>query len=140
MFDPTRDEARQFFFTAWRKHLHGEPVTPMENRAIEVVLAHPEYQRVLGDPERYLTRDYAPELGETNPFLHLALHVAIAEQLAIDQPPGIVDQYKRLLARHDFHEAAHEIMECLAETIWQAQRTGQPPDATAYLECLKKRG
>ena len=41
-------------------------------------------------PSASLDRDWAPKGGETNPFLHLSLHLAVAEQLAIDQPAGIV--------------------------------------------------
>ena len=30
-------------------------------------------------------------------------------------------------------------LECLAETVWRAQRDAQPPDAAAYLSCLQRR-
>jgi hypothetical protein len=73
-----------------------------------------------------------------NPFLHLSLHLAIAEQLAIDQPVGIRAEYERLVAaRGDEHEALHAILECLGETLWQAQRLGGAPDEAAYLDCVR---
>ena len=89
MFNPSRDQARQFFFDAWQKYRAGQPLEGLETVAVEVALAHPEYHDTLDDPERFLDRDYTPDAGQTNPFLHLSLHVAIEEQLSIDQPPGI---------------------------------------------------
>ena len=140
MFSPSRNDARQLFFDAWRKHREGRPLTALEGMALDVLLAHPEYHRVMDDPDTYRYRDYPPELGETNPFLHLSMHLAVAEQLSIDQPPGIRAAYRRLLARNGQpHEALHAVLECLAETIWQAQRAGTGPDGQAYLDCLAQR-
>ena len=140
MFDPTRDQIRQFFFDARRKQREGEMLAGLDNVAVGVVLLHPEYHPVLDDPERYRDREYRPESGDTNPFLHMSMHLAIEEQLSIDQPPGIKREFARIAARlGDRHAACHEVMECLAETVWQAQRDGATPDALAYLECLKRR-
>jgi hypothetical protein len=137
MFDPSRGEARAVFFGAWRKYRAGEPLVGIEALALDVILRHPEYHDILGEPERYRERDY---LDEGNPFLHLSLHVALEEQLSIDQPPGIVKRFAALIARHgERHAALHEAIECLAETVWRAQRDGAPPDAAAYLGCLERR-
>ena len=140
MFDPSRDQARNFFFETWRKYRAGEPITGLEAVALDTLLAHPEYQRELEDPERFRDRNYAPELGETNPFLHLSMHVAIEEQLSIDQPPGIAALFNALAERHgERHRAMHDAMECLGEMVWRSQRDQAPPDGAAYLECLRKR-
>ena len=105
-----------------------------------MILLHPEYHFVLDDPERYRDRDYLPESGDTNPFLHLSMHLAIEEQLSIDQPPGIKAEFARMAARlGERHAACHEVLECLAETLWRAQREHALPDTQAYLECLKRR-
>ena len=140
MFNPSRDQVRQFFFDAWRKHRKREVLAELENVAVGVMLLHPEYHPVLDEPERYQDREYRPDAGNTNPFLHMSMHLAIEEQLSIDQPPGIKNEFTRIAARlGDRHGACHEVMECLAETVWQAQRGGMAPDAPAYLECLKRR-
>ena len=140
MFDPTREQVRDFFFETWRKAQAGEVLTGMEALALDVALLHPEYHAVLADPERYQQQEYFPELGQTNPFLHLSLHLALEEQLSIDQPPGIAGHFAVLAARHgERHAALHEALECLAETVWQAQRGGAMPDGAAYLECLQRR-
>ena len=137
MFDPSRDQVRDTFFEAWRKYRAGEPVAGIETLALDAILAHPEYHEVLSQPERYRAKDYT---DESNPFLHMSLHVALAEQLSIDQPPGIVQRFAALLGRTgERHAAMHEAIECLAETVWRAQRDGLPPDAAAYLECLARR-
>ncbi len=141
MFAPSRDQARQFFFDTWRKYRAGSPLAGLETVAIEVILLHPEYHSVLDAPERSAQRDYTPETGQTNPFLHMSLHLALAEQLSIDQPPGIRAAFDALLARAaDRHAALHAALECLGETVWRAQRDGAAPDAQAYLECLKRAG
>ncbi|HUP98128.1 MAG TPA: DUF1841 family protein, partial [Usitatibacter sp.] len=88
IFNPTRDQAREFLFELWEKHSAGAPLTPLESIAIGIVLEHPEYQAMLADRERYLDREWKPEGGETNPFLHMQMHLAIEEQVSIDQPPG----------------------------------------------------
>jgi hypothetical protein len=140
MFNPSRDQARQFFFDAWRKYRERGVLAALENVAVSVMLLHPEYHSVLDDPERYQDRDYRPEAGDTNPFLHMSMHLAIEEQLSIDQPPGIQFEFARLAGKYgDRHAACHEVMECLGETVWRAQRDGVAPDALAYLECLKRR-
>lgn len=140
MFDPSRDQARSFFFETWRKYRAGEPLVGLEAVALDVILAHPEYHRALEDPERFRDRDYSPDVGEPNPFLHLSMHVAIEEQLSIDQPAGIARLFGALTARHgDRHHAMHDAMQCLAEMVWRSQRDHAPPDGAAYLECLEER-
>jgi Domain of unknown function (DUF1841) len=140
MFNPSRDEARRFLVAAWAKRQAQQPLTALERIAADLIAMHPEYHAAFADPERFVERDYAPESGAINPFLHLSLHLAVAEQLAIDQPPGIRAQFARLrTARGDEHAALHVVLECLGEVIWSAQRLRAPPDATLYLDCLGRR-
>jgi Domain of unknown function (DUF1841) len=140
MFNPSRDEVRDFFFGLWRKHEAREPLTPLEAQALDWVLEHPEYHMLLSQPEQYRHASYTPESGGMNPFLHLSMHLSIAEQVSIDQPPGIKAQYARLTHKHqDAHQAAHTILECLGEMLFNAQRSGLPPDGAAYLESIRRR-
>lgn len=137
MFNPSRDQARRVFFDTWRKYRAGELLSGIETLAVEVALQHPEYHGILDQPDKYLDRDYAPEQGETNPFLHMSLHLAIAEQLSIDQPSGLKQHYEALRGKiGDAHAAQHEVLDCLAEMIWQAQRSQTAPDPALYLACL----
>ena len=140
MFAPTRDEVRRFFVDTWSKYRRGGPLVGLEQTALEVILLHPEYHPMLEEPEGITDRDFTPEGGELNPFLHLSLHLAIEEQLSIDQPRGIKSRFEALAARMGSeHDAKHAVLECLGETVWQAQRMGGPPDENAYLECLDRK-
>ena len=137
MFDPSREQVREMFFATWRKYRAGEPLAGIETLALEVIVQHPEYHSLLSQPERYREKDYT---DESNPFLHMSLHLALEEQRSIDQPPGIAACLQALIARHgDRHEAWHQAIECLAETVWKSQRDGLTPDADAYLSCLSRR-
>jgi hypothetical protein len=129
-----------FLFDTWAKYGRGEALTGLEQTALDVILLHPEYHPMLDARERYLERDFAPQDGGLNPFLHLSLHLAVAEQLQIDQPPGIVERFGRLSnATGNEHDALHAIVECLGETVWEAQRMGTPPDQQLYLKCIDQR-
>ena len=143
MFNPSRDQARRFFIDAWRKHLQGLPLTPLELIAADIVKIHPEYHGLFGDGARdpeVLAREWTSEQGEANPFLHLSLHLAVEEQLSIDQPPGLCAIFNGLQTRFgERHAALHVVLECLGETVWRAQRDRMPPDGAAYLECLRRR-
>jgi hypothetical protein len=137
MFNPSRDEVREMFFRAWASYREGRPLAGIEAVALDVILAHPEYHAMLDDPERFRDRDF---VDQSNPFLHMSLHLALEEQLSIDQPPGIRLRWQTLLARTgERHAALHAALECLAETVWRAQRDAAPPDAAAYLSCLERR-
>jgi hypothetical protein len=134
-----RESLRAVFFRAWQRHRQGQPLEGIERVVVDVALRHPEYHAVLGDPDAYRDRDYLPETGRTNPFLHLAMHIAIEEQLALDQPAGVRAHYQRLLQRlPDEHAVQHQMMECLAEMLWQAAREGAAHDERGYLECLAR--
>src|SRR5258706_4217509 len=136
MFDPSREQVRDLFFGAWRKYRAGEPLVGLESLALDLILLHPEYHDLLSSPERHRERDY---VDTGNPFLHLSLHLALEEQLSIDQPAGIASCFQILVKkRGDRHEALHAAIECLAETVWRAQRDNAPPDAIAYLDCLSR--
>ncbi len=140
LFNPSRDQVRQFFFDAWAKFGARQQLTELEAIALQVMQMHPEYHHVLNAPERYLDQAYFPEMGETNPFLHMSLHLSILEQIAIDQPPGIKAGYQALQMKlSDHHLAQHELMDCLAETIWQAQRSQRPPDSEAYISLIRQK-
>ncbi len=139
MFNPTRDQVRQFFCDAWRKHLERLPLVGAEVTAADIAARHPEYHKLLAKPDAALEGEWMPEGGQMNPFLHLSLHLAIHEQLSIDQPPGIRGAFDQLRARMESHDAEHVLLECLGETIWRAQSTGQPMDALAYVDAVRRK-
>jgi hypothetical protein len=130
----SRDQLRRAYIEAWRKHREGLPMEPLEAQIADVVALHPEYQAQLERPDDVVDRDYSPEGGQSNPFLHMGLHLAVRDQVGTDRPPGIRSAFEALAARtSEPHEAEHQIIECLAEALWEAQRAGRPPDEQAYL-------
>lgn len=138
MFNPSRQQVRQFFCEAWRKHRERTLLEGAEVIAADLILQHPEYHSLLENPTAALEQEFTPESGQMNPFLHLSLHLAVAEQVSIDQPPGIRAAYQALRTRLEVHAAEHAILECLGEALWRAQRQGGAIDAVAYLDCLRR--
>ena len=141
MFDSqTRDQLRQAYSDAWRKHVAGSPLTPLEAMLTDVIGVHPEYHALLVDSDAALAFEPGTAPVAQNPFLHLGLHMAVREQIAIDRPPGVRDLQRRLQARcGDLHGAEHVLMEALAETLWEAQAAGRPPDEGRYLSLARER-
>jgi hypothetical protein len=136
-----RQTMREVFFTAWRKHLDHQPLEGIEPLIVAVALRHPEYHALLAQPDRYRDSDYHPQFGQSNPFLHMAMHISLEEQLAADRPPGVREYYLALMHRTpNEHDAQHRAMECLGEIMWRAQRDGTTPSEQAYLECLAHLG
>jgi len=139
LFNPSRDDARNFLFESWRKRRAGELLTPLEDLAVQLIAKHPEYHATLENPQQHQAKDYLPEQGAANPFLHLMMHLTIEEQISIDQPPGIRVHFARLTRKFESeHDAQHRMMECLSEMIWQAQRSGTQPNAVIYFACLEQ--
>jgi hypothetical protein len=140
MFAPSQTDVRRFFCETHRKRLDGRPLTPLEAIAADWIAEHPEYHAALADLDAALAAVYTVEEGRTNPFLHLAMHLTITEQVAIDQPRGIKQAYELLCARlGSAHEAQHGVMDCLGEMVWESQRSGRPPDGERYLDCVRRR-
>jgi Domain of unknown function (DUF1841) len=131
----TREQLRRSYVDAWRKYLARAPLTPLESLIAGVIALHPEYHSVVADPARALAHESGADGGRENSFLHMGLHIAVREQVAIDRPPGIRELHDRLAVRvGDAHGADHALMEALAETLWEAQRCGRAPDESRYLD------
>lgn len=140
LFNPSRDEVREFFFTTWAKFEQTQPLSDLEKIAINVIQMHPEYHHILEAPEKFKQQAYFPEQGETNPFLHMSLHLSILEQISINQPTGIAEVYMQLKIKHQGeHSAQHDVLDCLGETIWLAQQNKTGLDAAHYLQLLQKK-
>lgn len=137
--DQDRSGLRRHYLEAWRRHRAGMPLEPLQHQLVTVIEQHPEYHPLLEGDAQALGRDYTPESGQSNPFLHLGLHLAIREQVATDRPAGIAAVHRELV-RHvgDLHEAEHRMLDKLGEALWFSQRTGRPPDEAAYLESLRQ--
>ena len=134
----SRDDMRRMYLEAWRKYKANLPMEPLEVQIADVITEHPEYYSLLNDPDAALAKDFTPEGGESNPFLHMAVHLAIRDQVATDRPPGIRAAFATLERRKGKLEAEHLMSEQLGEMIWQSQRSGLPPDEQVYLRRVQK--
>jgi len=137
IFGQDRNELRQMYIDAWTKSTAGEMLSPLEAQIVSVVNEHPEYHSMLSADS--IDRSFSPESGQTNPFLHMGLHLAIREQIATNRPDGIKSIFDKLRKRlNDNHAAEHLALECLAETLWEAQSKNTLPDEDAYLQRLRR--
>lgn len=138
-YGDTIQETRQFYFNSWEKYKTKQALSALEQQIVAVLLAHPEYHVFLDNPGRYHEHVYYPEFGETNPFLHMGLHLAIREQIATDRPSGIKQIYQTLVSKaRDPLEVEHRMMDQLAEHMWLSQKNNLPPDEQLYLAELAK--
>jgi hypothetical protein len=133
----SRDQLREMYRAAWRKFRTQQALSPLEKQVVAVISEHPEY-RVIVESAASDLANYSPHGGQINPWLHMGLHLAIREQVATNRPAGIAELHAKLAsATGDAHEAEHRMLEVLAGQIWEAQRSGKPPDENAYLERLR---
>lgn len=137
IFGQDRNELRRMYADAWRKHGERRPLSPLESQIVAVVEWHPEYQDDVTAED--LDRDFTPDGGKTNPFLHMGLHLGIREQVSTNRPAGITGIFETLTAKFgDAHVAEHQMIECLAEILWEAQNRNGAPDERHYLELLHR--
>jgi len=134
----SRDEIRKIYLKVWQKMHNQSLLEPMEAIIADVIKLHPEYQQILDKGESAVEKDFSPEDGQTNPFLHMGMHITLREQAGGDRPAGIHDVYQNLVQQKGMHEAEHAMMECLGQTLWNAQRLNAMPDENAYLACLRQ--
>lgn len=135
----TREQLRQSYADAWRKHRERVPLSPLEAMIADVIGLHPEYADAVKSTPAAVQYEAQPGSNE-NPFLHMGLHMAIREQVSIDRPPGVRELHRQLQARFsDVHAAEHVLMEALGETLWEAQRANRAPDEMAYMAKARQR-
>lgn len=137
-FSNNVQDTRQLFFSSWQKYRHKEPLGALEQQIVDVIVMHPEYHALLETVMLQPDKAYFPELGETNPFLHMGFHLAVRDQITTDRPLGIKGIYQKLIKKYaDPSVVEHLLMENLAECLWQAQRSQQTPDELSYLEICR---
>jgi len=139
MFNPSQADVRRFFCSVYAKSRSAQPMDAIEILAGQWVAEHPEYHADLRDQDAAISRIYPEGSGQTNPFLHLSMHLSISEQCSIDQPRGIRQAVELLThKRQSLHIAHHEAMDCLGTMLWESQRAGRPPDGQSYIDCVQR--
>jgi Domain of unknown function (DUF1841) len=138
VFNPSQADVRRFFCQTYAKHVGKQILSPLENIAARWLVEHPEYHTDLSNETAAIERDYPPEGGQSNPFLHLAMHLSISEQVQADLPAGLKVAYGMALAKiGDPHHTHHAIMEVLGKVLWDAQRQSTTPDMDALVDGVR---
>ena len=133
MFSQDRKKQRDFLAKSWQKYTRNIPLEPLEKQLVSIIEIHPEYHDLI----RNIESEYFPEQGKVNPFLHINLHLALRDQLSINQPNGVKEVYKKLIEQYtDLHIVEHLMMECIAEMIYISQKNNTTMDQKSYLNCI----
>ena len=134
MYSNNRENYRKAFAETWQKHIKKLPLDAVETDIVAIMIMHPEYRYLL-DSNSVNTTEFEPE---ENPFIHMSLHIALREQIRINRPDGIAAIYENLMSNHEnTHDVEHYMITILANLLWQAQETGEPPKENVYLERLR---
>jgi len=137
MFGQNRQQLRQYYHEVWQKAQQKQPLSALESGIAQVIEQHPEYHGIFKN-DSSLEQEYFVEDGQTNPYLHMGLHISLHEQISTNRPAGIQDLYRQLQIKFgNAHDTEHQMMECLTESLWLAQRNNQPPSEQDYLNTLK---
>ena len=133
MFSQDRKKQREFLAKSWQKYTSNKPLEPLEKQLVSIIEIHPEYHDLIGNIES----EYFPEQGEVNPFLHINLHLALRDQLTLNEPKCVKKVHQKLIKRYkDSHEVEHLMMECIAEMIYISQKNNTAMDQESYLNCI----
>jgi len=133
VFFQDRKKQREFLAKSWQKYTSNKPLEPLEEQLVSIIKIHPEYHNLVGN----IDSEYFPEQGEVNPFLHINLHLALRNQLSINQPKGIREAHqKRTNQYKDHHIVEHLMMECIAEMIYLSQKSNTTMNQESFLNCL----
>ena len=139
LYPSDKSQLRQYFCDVWQRYRDGTPLQATEQLIADIIVEHPEYHSLLANPQLAIQQTFASELGQSNPFLHLSIHIAVREQLQTQRPIGITQLYQQLLKSiGNSHDTEHRIMECLAEILWESQHNGRLPDDASYLEKIQQ--
>ena len=130
-------DTRRLFYSSWQAYRQNKPLSALEQQLVDVIMAHPEYHALLETNASQRDQTFFPELGQTNPFLHMGLHLAIRDQVATNRPDGIANIYLTLNKKYSDRLAVeHLMMDSLVECLWKAQRDQTMPDEAAYVRAL----
>ena len=85
MYDVNTHDVRRFFAHVWQHRFSPLQLDGLQQKALRIIEAHPEYGPYLEDIEQYLDKEWKPEDGEGNPFLHMFIQLSLQEQSAFEQ-------------------------------------------------------
>lgn len=135
-----RENYRAVFFNAYKKYQKKLPLEPLEKQLLQIILDHPHYHFIFENEQNQKNDAWDKQLKE-NPFLHMSLHISIRDQLAMDQPKGILAIYHDLVLKvGDTHEAEHLMMQILVNTLREMMEKNMSDfDEELYLNAIRQK-
>lgn len=134
MLDHDIYKLRQTFYTAYTKMLGNQQLSPIEMQIAYVIKQYPEYHAFLSN-KKGIEREFPDQ--DTNPFLIMALHLSVIEQISTNRPTGIAHIFKE--ATKDKPAAVVEkIMAKVLQCMMMDSLTKRAePDEAEYLKQLR---
>jgi hypothetical protein len=122
----------------WAQAQAGIPLEGEDANLARALQEHPEYHDVWEQAATNPTEEEVVRDG-VNPFLHIAIHTVVENQIAARDPPQVAETLETLMqAGYDRHDATHAIASALAEEIYEIMRYERPFSARKYLRALRK--
>lgn len=99
---------------------------------------HKEYHGTWERAGELANYEYNPET-EVNPFLHIAIHATIENQIATNTPEDVAIALESLRAKGEsHHDAVHRIGTLLMEEILGTMKHKETFDEQRYVQNLRK--
>lgn len=133
-----RHLTRSYVGLVWELVLVGAELEGDKAVLARILKQHPEYSDIWEqaadlDPHEEVLRDGA------NPFVHVAIHQTIENQISERTPPQTAETLEALMqAGYTRHEAIHAIGNVLAEEIYEILRDKRPFDEAGYVQALRE--
>jgi hypothetical protein len=120
----------------WELAQAGGELDGEDARLAAVLKQHPEYTDVWEEAQSMgkeeVTRD------GVNPFVHVAIHQVVENQLAENDPPQTAETLEALLrAGYERHNAIHAIGRVVSDEIFAILKEKRPFDEGAYMSALE---
>ncbi len=144
-----KDQAYKLFRSANREHLHSlwekaknndlEDLTDEDKRLVEAMLLHEdEFFNEFEFADVLHEREFDPD-ADVNPFLHITIHTAVANQLAARDPLEVFQFYNAMRKKKwSHHDSIHRIGAILVPLMFDTMKNKAPFDNDRYVSMLKK--
>lgn len=140
VFEAFRRANRKHLHSIWQRAQNGQldGLNEEERRLAEIMVAHSdEYFNQFEFADVLADREFDPE-GETNPFMHVALHALLEKQIKDHEPIEAFQFYNAMLRnKWTAHEVIHLLMAILVKFLSPIFKKRSKFDLDGYRKLLK---
>ena len=130
----------EYLHTIWQVAKTGdlELLSGEAKRLATIMLEHDEYHNQFEIADHLHDHEYDVD-REGNPFLHIAIHAVVENQLEAREPIEVY-QFYNAMRKHVVprHEIVHMIGAILAPLLFDVKQEERPFDLGRYVRILKK--